>query len=55
MRSHVALASAGYGAFAVAEKMKLGDAMIAATALEYGQALVTRTVHDSKHIPGRPA
>jgi predicted nucleic acid-binding protein len=33
-------------------KMKLGDAIIAATALEYGQALVTRNVDDFKHIPG---
>lgn len=32
--------------------MKLGDAIIAATALGYGQALVTRNVDDFKHIVG---
>jgi len=32
--------------------MKLGDAVIAATALEYGVPLVTRNVDDFKHIPG---
>jgi predicted nucleic acid-binding protein len=34
------------------KKMKLGDTIIAATALEYGQALVTRNVDDFKHIAG---
>ena len=32
--------------------MKLGDAIIAATALEYGLPLVTRTTDDFKHIDG---
>jgi toxin FitB len=32
--------------------MKLGDAIIAATALEHGVPLVTRNVDDFKHIPG---
>lgn len=30
--------------------MKLGDAIIAATAVEYGVPLVTRNVDDFKHI-----
>ncbi len=34
------------------KKMKLGDAIIAATALEYGLPLVTRNVDDFKHIAG---
>lgn len=34
------------------KRMKLGDAVIAATALEYGVPLVTRNVDDFKHIPG---
>ncbi|MFZ4764325.1 MAG: type II toxin-antitoxin system VapC family toxin [Roseimicrobium sp.] len=34
------------------KKMNLGDAIIAATALEYGVPLVTRNVDDFKHIPG---
>jgi len=34
------------------KRMKLGDAIIAATALEYGVPLVTRNVNDFKHIPG---
>ena len=32
--------------------MKLGDSIIAATALEYGVALVTRNEGDFKHIAG---
>lgn len=32
--------------------MNLGDAIIGATALEYGVPLVTRNVEDFKHIPG---
>ena len=32
--------------------MKLGDAIIAATALEYGVPLVTRNEGDFKHITG---
>jgi toxin FitB len=34
------------------KRMKLGDAIIAATAMEYGVPLVTRNVDDFKHIPG---
>lgn len=34
------------------KKMKLGDAIIAATALEYGLPLVTRNTDDFKHIDG---
>jgi predicted nucleic acid-binding protein len=34
------------------KKIKLGDAIIAATALEYGVPLVTRNEGDFKHIPG---
>jgi predicted nucleic acid-binding protein len=34
------------------EKMKLGDAIIAATALEFGLPLVTRNVDDFKHMVG---
>ena len=34
------------------KRMKLGDAIIAATALEYGVPLVTRNVDDFKHLPG---
>ncbi len=34
------------------KQMKLGDAIIAATAREYGVPLVTRNVNDFKHIPG---
>ncbi len=34
------------------KRMKLGDAIIAATALEYRVPLVTRNVDDFKHIPG---
>jgi len=34
------------------KRMKLGDAIIAATAREYGVPLVTRNVNDFKHIPG---
>jgi len=34
------------------KKMKLGDAIIAATALEYGVPLVTRNEGDFQHIPG---
>ncbi len=34
------------------KKMKLGDAIIAATALEYGVPLVTRNEADFKHISG---
>jgi hypothetical protein len=34
------------------KRIKLGDAIIAATALEYGVPLVTRNVDDFKHIPG---
>ena len=33
-------------------RMKLGDAIIAATALEIGAKLVTRNVDDFKHIAG---
>jgi hypothetical protein len=33
-------------------KMSLADAIIAATALEYGVPLVTRNEDDFKHIPG---
>ncbi|WP_395746768.1 type II toxin-antitoxin system VapC family toxin [Prosthecobacter sp.] len=33
------------------KKMKLGDAIIAATALEYDVPLVTRNAGDFKHIP----
>lgn len=33
-------------------KMKLGDAIIAATALEYSIPLVTRNENDFKHITG---
>lgn len=32
------------------KKMKLGDAIIAATALEFGLPLVTRNVDDFKHV-----
>ena len=32
--------------------MKLGDSIIAATALEIGAKLVTRNVDDFKHIAG---
>ena len=32
--------------------MSLADAIIAATALEYSVALVTRNVSDFQHIPG---
>jgi hypothetical protein len=34
------------------KKMKLGDAIIAATALAYGMPLVTRNEDDFKHITG---
>jgi predicted nucleic acid-binding protein len=34
------------------KKMSLADAIIAATALEYGVPLVTRNVDDFQHIPG---
>lgn len=34
------------------KNMKLGDAIIGATAQEYGVPLVTRNVDDFKHIPG---
>ena len=34
------------------KKMKLGDAIIAAAALEYGLPLVTRNTDDFKHIAG---
>ncbi len=34
------------------KKMKLGDAIIAATAVTYGIPLVTRNEDDFKHIPG---
>ena len=34
------------------KKMNLGDAIIGATALEYGVPLVTRNDGDFKHIPG---
>ena len=34
------------------KRMKLGDAIIAATALEYGVPLVTRNVQDFKHLTG---
>jgi predicted nucleic acid-binding protein len=34
------------------KRMKLGDAIIGAIALEYGVPLVTRNVDDFKHIPG---
>ena len=34
------------------KKMKLGDAIIAATALEFGLPLVTRNVDDFKHVAG---
>lgn len=34
------------------KKMKLGDAIIAATAVVYDIPLVTRNVDDFKHIPG---
>lgn len=34
------------------EKMKLGDAIIAATAMAYGIPLVTRNEEDFKHIAG---
>ncbi len=34
------------------KRMKLGDAIIAATAKEYGVPLVTRNVDDFKNIPG---
>jgi len=34
------------------KKMSLGDAIIAATALEYDVPLVTRNEDDFKHIPG---
>jgi predicted nucleic acid-binding protein len=34
------------------KSMKLGDAIIAATALEYGVPLVTRNEDDFKHIAG---
>ena len=33
-------------------RMKLGDAIIGATALEYGVPLVTRNVDEFKHIAG---
>ena len=35
-------------------KMSLGDALIAATALEYGCDLVTRNTQDFRHISGLP-
>ena len=35
-------------------KMSLGDALIAATALEHGCELVTRNTQDFRHIPGLP-
>ncbi len=35
-----------------ARRMKLGDALIAATALLYDLPLVTRNVDDFKHIAG---
>ena len=34
------------------KRMKLGDAIIAATALEYSVPLVTRNAGDFQHIPG---
>ena len=34
------------------KRMKLGDAIIGAIALEYGVPLVTRNVDNFKHIPG---
>ena len=34
------------------EAMKLGDAIIAATAVAYGIPLLTRNEDDFKHIPG---
>ena len=36
------------------QRMTLGDAIIAATALEYGLAVATRNVRDFTHIVGLP-
>lgn len=41
-----------FGQLRQQKKMKLGDAIIAATAFTYNIPLVTRNQDDFKHIPG---
>lgn len=42
----------GHPTAAAEEHVKLGDAIIAATALEYGVPMVTQNEGDFKHIAG---